>query len=135
MRSGRDENLVDLETDKVVLEVPSPADGVLKDQVRRRLTVTSQQVIAVIEARSPPRPPLHRLQPRDRCNPDAAPAKAAATPACLRRQAAHPAGAPRRQYSAAANGREPRRGRAPAPEHRVTRKTSSASPAANWPRR
>ncbi len=27
----RDENLVDLETDKVVLEVPAPADGVLKE--------------------------------------------------------------------------------------------------------
>ena len=27
----RDENLVDLETDKVVLEVPSPVDGVLKE--------------------------------------------------------------------------------------------------------
>jgi len=27
----RDENLVDLETDKVVLEVPAPADGVLRD--------------------------------------------------------------------------------------------------------
>ena len=26
----RDENLVDLETDKVVLEVPSPVDGVIK---------------------------------------------------------------------------------------------------------
>ncbi|KAA3651920.1 MAG: dihydrolipoamide succinyltransferase, partial [Proteobacteria bacterium] len=26
----RDENLVDLETDKVVLEVPSPVDGVLE---------------------------------------------------------------------------------------------------------
>ncbi|MDT8449780.1 MAG: biotin/lipoyl-containing protein, partial [Wenzhouxiangellaceae bacterium] len=26
----RDENLVDLETDKVVLEVPAPADGVLE---------------------------------------------------------------------------------------------------------
>ncbi|MCB1806835.1 MAG: dihydrolipoamide succinyltransferase, partial [Candidatus Competibacteraceae bacterium] len=25
----RDENLVDLETDKVVLEIPAPADGVL----------------------------------------------------------------------------------------------------------
>jgi len=28
---SRDENLVDLETDKVVLEVPAPADGVLED--------------------------------------------------------------------------------------------------------
>ena len=27
----RDENLLDLETDKVVLEVPSPVDGVLKE--------------------------------------------------------------------------------------------------------
>ena len=27
----RDDNLVDLETDKVVLEVPAPSDGVLKE--------------------------------------------------------------------------------------------------------
>ncbi len=46
----RDENLVDLETDKVVLEVPSPADGVLKEiKFDTGATVTSQQVIAVIE--------------------------------------------------------------------------------------
>jgi 2-oxoglutarate dehydrogenase E2 component (dihydrolipoamide succinyltransferase) len=46
----RDENLVDLETDKVVLEVPSPVDGVLKSlAVEAGDTVTSQQVIAVIE--------------------------------------------------------------------------------------
>jgi 2-oxoglutarate dehydrogenase E2 component (dihydrolipoamide succinyltransferase) len=46
----RDENLVDLETDKVVLEVPSPVDGVLKE-IRHDTgdTVTSQQVIAIIE--------------------------------------------------------------------------------------
>ncbi len=46
----RDENLVDLETDKVVLEVPAPADGVLKE-IRRQSgeTVNSQEVIAVIE--------------------------------------------------------------------------------------
>ncbi len=30
----RDENLLDLETDKVVLEVPSPVDGVLGKIVR-----------------------------------------------------------------------------------------------------
>ena len=47
----RDENLVDLETDKVVLEVPSPVDGVLKSiSANTGDTVTSQQVIAVIEA-------------------------------------------------------------------------------------
>jgi len=46
----RDENLVDLETDKVVLEVPSPVDGVLKDiKFDTGATVTSQQLLAVIE--------------------------------------------------------------------------------------
>ncbi len=46
----RDENLVDLETDKVVLEVPAPADGVLKEiKQQTGATVTSQQVLAVIE--------------------------------------------------------------------------------------
>ena len=46
----RDENLVDLETDKVVLEVPSPVDGVLKQIVKDSgSTVTSQELIAVLE--------------------------------------------------------------------------------------
>ncbi|QQQ03567.1 dihydrolipoyllysine-residue succinyltransferase [Lysobacter enzymogenes] len=47
----RDENLVDLETDKVVLEVPSPVDGVLKEiKFEEGATVTSQQLIAIVEA-------------------------------------------------------------------------------------
>ncbi len=46
----RDENLLDLETDKVVLEVPSPVDGVLKElRFQAGDTVTSQQVVAIIE--------------------------------------------------------------------------------------
>ena len=46
----RDENLLDLETDKVVLEVPSPVDGVLKElKFQAGDTVTSQQVVAIIE--------------------------------------------------------------------------------------
>ena len=46
----RDENLLDLETDKVVLEVPSPVDGVLKElKFQPGDTVTSQQVVAIIE--------------------------------------------------------------------------------------
>ena len=46
----RDENLVDLETDKVVLEVPAPADGVLKEiKQQAGATVTSQQLLAIIE--------------------------------------------------------------------------------------
>ncbi|GAB6196983.1 dihydrolipoyllysine-residue succinyltransferase [Lysobacter xanthus] len=47
----RDENLVDLETDKVVLEVPSPVDGVLKEiRYETGATVNSEQVIAIVEA-------------------------------------------------------------------------------------
>jgi 2-oxoglutarate dehydrogenase E2 component (dihydrolipoamide succinyltransferase) len=47
---SRDENLVDLETDKVVLEVPSPVDGVLKEIVSDSgATVTSDEVLGVIE--------------------------------------------------------------------------------------
>jgi 2-oxoglutarate dehydrogenase E2 component (dihydrolipoamide succinyltransferase) len=47
---ARDENLVDLETDKVVLEVPAPAAGVLKEiRLSDGTTVTSGQILAVIE--------------------------------------------------------------------------------------
>jgi 2-oxoglutarate dehydrogenase E2 component (dihydrolipoamide succinyltransferase) len=46
----RDENLVDLETDKVVLEVPAPNDGILKEiRISDGATVTSGQVLAVLE--------------------------------------------------------------------------------------
>jgi 2-oxoglutarate dehydrogenase E2 component (dihydrolipoamide succinyltransferase) len=46
----RDENLVDLETDKVVLEVPSPVDGVISKILRDSgETVTSDEVLGVIE--------------------------------------------------------------------------------------
>ena len=47
----RDENLVDLETDKVVLEVPSPVDGVVSKIVRDTgETVTSGELLGIIEA-------------------------------------------------------------------------------------
>ena len=66
----RDENLVDLETDKVVLEVPSTVDGVLKEiRFDEGATVTSQQVIAVIEEGAAAAAPKAAA--------DAAPAKAA----------------------------------------------------------
>jgi 2-oxoglutarate dehydrogenase E2 component (dihydrolipoamide succinyltransferase) len=45
----RDENLVDLETDKVVLEVPAPVAGVLKEIRIQDGTVTSGQILAIIE--------------------------------------------------------------------------------------
>lgn len=45
----RDENLVDLETDKVVLEVPAPASGTLQEiKVKGGETVTSGQLLAVL---------------------------------------------------------------------------------------
>jgi 2-oxoglutarate dehydrogenase E2 component (dihydrolipoamide succinyltransferase) len=46
----RDENLVDIETDKVVLELPAPDSGVLTE-IRRGdgSTVTAQEVIAVLD--------------------------------------------------------------------------------------
>jgi 2-oxoglutarate dehydrogenase E2 component (dihydrolipoamide succinyltransferase) len=47
---ARDENLVDLETDKVVLEVPAPAAGTLKEvKLGDGTTVTSGQLLALIE--------------------------------------------------------------------------------------
>ena len=46
----RDENLIDIETDKVVLELPAPGDGVLAEITRPDgATVTSNDVIAVID--------------------------------------------------------------------------------------
>ena len=47
---SRDENLIDIETDKVVLELPSPADGVLVKILRKaRDSVGSGDVIAQID--------------------------------------------------------------------------------------
>jgi 2-oxoglutarate dehydrogenase E2 component (dihydrolipoamide succinyltransferase) len=47
----RDENLVDLETDKVVLEIPAPAAGVMGEILHGDgATVTTGDVIATIEA-------------------------------------------------------------------------------------
>jgi len=75
----RDENLVDLETDKVVLEVPAPVDGVIKElKFQSGDTVTSQQVIAVIEEGAVAAAPAPAAAPA------AAPAPAAAAPAAAK---------------------------------------------------
>jgi 2-oxoglutarate dehydrogenase E2 component (dihydrolipoamide succinyltransferase) len=48
---SRDENLVDLETDKVVLEVPAPASGILSEiKVKNGATVLAGDVLAILEA-------------------------------------------------------------------------------------
>ncbi|KTD18176.1 2-oxoglutarate dehydrogenase complex dihydrolipoyllysine-residue succinyltransferase [Legionella jordanis] len=50
-RVTRDENLLDLETDKVVLEVPAPVDGVLAEIFfKEGDTVESSQILARIDA-------------------------------------------------------------------------------------
>jgi 2-oxoglutarate dehydrogenase E2 component (dihydrolipoamide succinyltransferase) len=83
----RDENLVDLETDKVVLEVPAPAAGVIKElKVQDGATVTSGQVLALLEegavataapaAASKSAPPAAKTAPKA----DSAATKAAAAP-------------------------------------------------------
>jgi len=80
----RDENLIDVETDKVVLELPSPGDGVLVELVKPDgSTVTSNEVIAVIDS-------------------DAVAANKAAAPAPAKPVAA-PAPAPQAAPSTAAN--------------------------------
>ncbi|GAB2493202.1 2-oxoglutarate dehydrogenase complex dihydrolipoyllysine-residue succinyltransferase [Arenimonas alkanexedens] len=75
----RDENLLDLETDKVVLEVPSPVDGVLKEiKFKEGDTVTSQQVIAILEEGAVEEAPKAEKK-GDAPKADAAPAKDAAS--------------------------------------------------------
>src|SRR5665213_4242288 len=74
----RDENLIDIETDKVVLELPAPADGVLAEIVAADgATVTSNQVIAIVDtaaARAAPGVAAKAAVP------DKPPAKAASAP-------------------------------------------------------
>jgi 2-oxoglutarate dehydrogenase E2 component (dihydrolipoamide succinyltransferase) len=99
----REENLVDLETDKVVLEVPAPADGVIREIVANDgAVVTSGQLLAILEpgaAGAAAAPPATDKAP--------APAKAAPTPkpesAPLPRAAAPaaPAAAPAQARSSA----------------------------------
>lgn len=49
----RDENLVDIETDKVMLEVLAPTDGILKEITKKDgTTVTANEVIGMVEPMS-----------------------------------------------------------------------------------
>jgi 2-oxoglutarate dehydrogenase E2 component (dihydrolipoamide succinyltransferase) len=83
----RDENLADLETDKVVLEVPAPANGVVREiRVQSGAVVKSGQVLAVIEegaaaasaaAAKPAAPAVKPAAPAPKQTPASKPAKAA----------------------------------------------------------
>jgi 2-oxoglutarate dehydrogenase E2 component (dihydrolipoamide succinyltransferase) len=57
---ARGENLVDLETDKVVLEVPAPASGVLQEiRIKDGTTVTAGAILAVMDERDADAPAEH----------------------------------------------------------------------------
>ena len=83
---ARDENLIDIETDKVVLELPAPADGVIVELVQADgATVKSNDLIAIIDtdakgavaARKPAAAPAPMAAPAPA--PAAAPAATAGT--------------------------------------------------------
>ncbi|MGE5626411.1 MAG: 2-oxoglutarate dehydrogenase complex dihydrolipoyllysine-residue succinyltransferase [Bacillota bacterium] len=63
---NRDENLVDIETDKVVLEVPAPVAGVLKEiRVKDGTTVGAGQVLAILEEGAAAAPaPAPKAEPK-----------------------------------------------------------------------
>ena len=77
---SRDENLADLETDKVVLEVPAPFNGVVKElKVQSGATVTSGQLLAVLdEASAAAKPPVQAAAAATTAAAKAAPAASAA---------------------------------------------------------
>ena len=69
---SRDELIVEIETDKVVLEVVAPEDGVISAiHVQAGETIQSAQLLATMEAGEPPgksRPPRtleNRMRPQD----------------------------------------------------------------------
>ncbi|WP_297830509.1 2-oxoglutarate dehydrogenase complex dihydrolipoyllysine-residue succinyltransferase [Thermomonas sp.] len=90
----RDENLLDLETDKVVLEVPAPVDGVLKDiKFPEGSTVTGGQVIAILEegaVAAAPAPAAEAPKAAAAAPTAGAPAKPAAAPAAAAADALPP---------------------------------------------
>ena len=52
----RDENLVDLETEKVVLEVPAPVDGVLRQTLKQEGDIVNgEELLAVIDPQVDPK--------------------------------------------------------------------------------
>ena len=78
---AQDETLVDLETDKVILEVPAISNGVIKE-IRFDVgdTVTADQVLAVIDDTADsaaPEPPIEKAQPVEQPEEQPAPAATA----------------------------------------------------------
>jgi 2-oxoglutarate dehydrogenase E2 component (dihydrolipoamide succinyltransferase) len=79
---GRDEILIDIETDKVVLEVPAPAAGVLVEIIKGDgETVVSGELIAKIDTEAKAGAAAPATEAPKAAAPAAAPAPAAAAPA------------------------------------------------------
>ena len=79
---GRDEILIDIETDKVVLEVPAPAAGVLVEIIKGDgETVVSGELIAKIDTEAKAGAAAPAAEAPKAAAPAAAPAPAAAAPA------------------------------------------------------
>lgn len=77
---GRDDEIVDLETDKVMLGVPAGQDGTIKEILHQSGdTVNAGDVLAVLEAGAAPAKPAPK--PEAAPEPEATPAPAAAQPA------------------------------------------------------
>jgi len=96
----RDENLIDVETDKVVLELPAPADGVLAKIIKKDgESVTSGEIIAVIDTEAKPTASTAAPAAEKQA---AAPAQAAVTPA--KAEAQSPAASPSATKIAAEKG-------------------------------
>ena len=101
----REENLVDLETDKVVLEVPAPVDGVIREIVASDgAVVTSGQLLAILEpgavaaaaapaAAKDKAPAAAKAAPPPKAAPERAPAPQAAPAAAAPAPARSPASA------------------------------------------
>ncbi|MHB9100029.1 MAG: 2-oxoglutarate dehydrogenase complex dihydrolipoyllysine-residue succinyltransferase [Sulfuricella sp.] len=69
----RDENLIDVETDKVVLELPAPQSGVLTKIIKGDgLSVTSDEVIAVIDTEGKISPELTAVLSPEKTTSDSA---------------------------------------------------------------
>jgi 2-oxoglutarate dehydrogenase E2 component (dihydrolipoamide succinyltransferase) len=116
----RDENLIDIETDKVVLELPAPADGVLVSILKGdKGTVVAGEVIARIDTEGKASAvSAQKEEPRKEA-PRAAPAPAAA-----------PAVAPSAQKIAAERGIDTARIQGSGRDGRVTKADVLAQPAA-----
>ena len=79
---ARDENLIDIETDKVVLELPAPNAGVLIEVLKGNGdTVASGELIARIDTEAKVSASANTAVPAAKAEAKAAPVKAAAAPA------------------------------------------------------